>query len=177
MWEDCFKNQFFNFQLTDNSLIQFHLISVRPLSVSYSYLECPFDSLTYRDYLLQAGFDLEEVGESFRSDYEQYLTACGLKETVTPIRYDFEPAAYSEGLHPASHVHFGHINDIRVGTQRILKPISFILFILRQIYPRTWEQFHRLPDADQIAKHVRNSLSHIDAQLYNKLDTREMMLT
>ena len=73
-------------------------------------------------------------GDEFRADYEQYVTSVESKRIVTPIRYDYSAAAYREGVHPASHVHFGFANEIRVGTRRVMNPVAFILPHVPQIW-------------------------------------------
>ncbi|MFQ5978924.1 MAG: DUF2290 domain-containing protein [Candidatus Heimdallarchaeota archaeon] len=111
LWEFFFKNAMYNYLLEDNSIVIF---INEDNTLSYSYYECPV---------------IEEPmnGRGF-SDYNP---------PVAPVRYDYDPQNYGQA-HPASHLHVGFKNNIRVGSDRILTPISFVLFIIRQYYPEEW---------------------------------------
>src|SRR5688500_9709224 len=49
-WRTCVEQQLYDFQLSDNSLLQFRVSSFSPLSASYAYYECPYECFTYRDF-------------------------------------------------------------------------------------------------------------------------------
>ncbi len=175
-WIECYQNQYYNFQLTDNSLIQFSADSFRPLALRYTYYECPYQALLYSEFLIQNGFDPREVGDELLDDYETYLSTLDTKETFTPIRYDFSPSQYQEGHHPASHIHFGHKSHIRIGTKKVLRPISFLLLIIRQCYPDHWRRLLPMESADLWCRNVREHLNDIDDQFWRFGDSNEMYL-
>ena len=141
VWEISFKEQWYDFMLVDHSLIQFKADFTQPC-FNYAYYESPHRVPTYTDYLvLECGFapeELSDIGDSFRTDYEVSLATSGLKEVFTPIRYDYDPERYVEGRHPASHIHVGSSNNLRIGARMLLKPMSFVLFVFRQCYPNIW---------------------------------------
>jgi hypothetical protein len=176
-WQTCFKEQLYDFQLVDNSLLQFRVESFEPLKQSYVYYECPYRCLSYGDFLTETGFNIDDARDELKAEYEDYLTTCDTKETVTPLRYDHSPELYTEGLHPASHVHFGHSNQIRVGTKCVLVPLSFLLFVIRQCYPTAWQQLIGWPDAALRCRSVRDNLIEVDGGFWNPLDDWEMRLT
>jgi hypothetical protein len=170
--------------LNDNSLIQLQAFDFNPFEVSYSYLECPYQAISYvefieqildedPDLLMQESYDDISVTHSL---YEDFLLTQGMKETVTPIRYDWAPNSYIQGLHPASHVHFGFNNDIRLGTRYILRPISFVLLIIRQCYKLKWKELVNSDEALDWCENVRNNLKRVDDDYFNRLDEFEMML-
>jgi hypothetical protein len=177
VWTKCFSNQYYDFMLSDRSLIQFRVESFRPLKASYVYYECPFKGLSYAEFIEdELELSVEEAGDLFREEFDDYLLTCGLKETVTPIRYDYDPEQYLEGLHPASHIHFGYGNGIRVGTKNVLRPLSFVLFIMRQCYSQSWKLTHTMSEASTWCNNVRDGLEKVDEKFANALDIREMML-
>lgn len=176
-WKFCYKNQYYDFQLVDNSLLQLKALAFNPLSLSYIYYECPYDCPSYQDFLVQLGLNVREVGYELKSDYEEYLATCEIKETVTPVRYDFVPSDYKEGGHPASHLHLGHRGNIRIGTKKILKPLSFVLFVIRQYYPKSWIEFLPMPNAPIWCRNVRANLANVPSKFWNKYDRWEMALT
>lgn len=178
-WNLCFREQYYDFQLTDDSLIQFRVESYMPLCVSYVYYECPYNpSVTFdqflRDYMGLTEFDSHLY---VRRDFEEYYTLLENKESYTPLRYDYTPAHYKEGRHPASHVHFGHKNNIRVGTKKVLQPVSFLCFILRQCYPDLWQNLTAMHEAKLWSRNVRDNLEDVNTDYWNDLDHWEMSLT
>jgi len=119
----------------------------------------------------------EEYDEfKFKRDYENYLANPDIKENVTPLRYDYYPEHYVEGRHPASHFHFGNKNNVRVGTKKVLMPLSFVLFVIRQCYPEAWQKLSGMSDAEILCRNVRDSLEDVDKEFWNKLDQWELIL-
>jgi hypothetical protein len=99
------------------------------------------------------------------------------KISVTPLRYDYHPDLYTQGRHPASHVHFGHGSNIRIGTDRALKPLSFSLLVLRQYYPDTWARLIRAAETEQLCRNVRTTLDPVPGHYWGAFDKWEMLLS
>lgn len=105
------------------------------------------------------------------------MQTCSQKESVTPIRYDYRPQHYEEGRHPASHVHFGHMNNIRLATERVLeRPLSFFLLVIRQYYPDDWVNLLQHAEAGNWCKNVRDDLGNVSTEYWRPLDQLEMIL-
>jgi hypothetical protein len=188
VYEDCVREYSFDFRLIDQSLLLF-LKNGRTLDdggLSFSYYECPVQVVPYKEFVgTQIGLtpfdeDFEEAvaqfGDDLRADYEQYVATTDSKNVVTPIRYDCKASDYKEGRHPASHVHFGFGNEIRVGTRRVMNPISFILMIVRQCYPDRWELLRRSQYASGWCRNVRESIDEVDNAYWNVGDQLEVAL-
>ncbi len=178
IWELTYKEQFYNFRLEDDSLIQFRVDSFRPpMSIHYAYYECPFEPRISLEefeekHPLSAAYDWLRLTQ----DYDNYVSAAN-KETVTPIRYDYDPGLYTPCVHPASHIHFGHNSSIRVGTRKVLKPLSFVLLIIRQIYPDQWGDLMGLRNSDELCRNIRGSLDNVDDLQWDRLhDERQLYL-
>ena len=189
IWQFSFDENLYDFLLDDDSILQFRYDKVSRLIVSYSYLNSPFrkllsfeefynDRLREIDRLRETDEIKEEPDEySILREYEFYIeTNTLVKEHVSPIRYDYDHKLYVKGRHPASHIHFGHGNNIRVATQRILRPMSFILFILRQCYPDSWTNFLFKDEAETLCRNVREHPDQVHDDYWNELDEREMFL-
>ncbi len=180
-WKTCIVGQLYDFQLIDNSLLQFRFDNTNPLDISFAYYECPFNCLTIDEFLVDqfgadAAIDLDEG--DFVEEYEQYLDTCKLKETVTPIRYDYDPNSYFEGLHPAAHFHFGHGSEIRLGATKVYdNPLSFVLMIIRQHYPNKWKDLLANPKMDTWCRNVRSVPSDVPAVYIKPKDKYELYLT
>lgn len=179
VWRKCYKEQLYDFMLVDFALIQFRYGAVGD-GVNFAYYETPLESITYQDYLVnEIGFqpeELNEIGDDLRDEYEQALHDGDFKKAFTPLRYDHEPENYTEGRHPAAHVHFGFGNNIRVCTVKQLRPLSFFLFVLRQHYPDKWIEFTNQTRATTLVSQVRDSLDDVDSSFLRGRDLWEMML-
>jgi len=177
-WKKIVSNQLFDFQLTDHALLQFKRFKENGTEVfSYSYYENPFEILSYQDFLANHDLSITETGNIFIDYYNQYVATSGKqKSIVTPTRYDYAPNQYVEGRHPVSHMHFGHCSEIRIATKRILGPLSFSLFVLRQYYPASWQRFCSRPIPRQCAGSIRQNLTLIQRQFIKPNDYHEMIL-
>lgn len=179
IWRDCFSNRHFDFLLEDMSMIQFchgGNSNLERLRLNYSFYECPFSVSSYSDFLKEEGFEYHEVGEQLREEYDLYLNDAPEKKAITPIRYDYDPESYDEGCHPASHVHFGHRSSIRLASKNILTPISFVLFIVRQCYPKQWKEYLLASIPPPILGNVRSSLTQVPRRFWNSNDDAQMIL-
>lgn len=176
-WEKCLRNQLYDFQLTDNSLIQFRVDSFSPLKVSYSYYECPYQCLTYAEFVAsEMNLDINIVRDGLSKEYGDYLNECEIKDTVTPFRYDFDPDSYGEGRHPASHIHFGHGSNIRISTRKVLKPLSFLLLVIRQVYPVYWMVLLEDSNFPVWCSNIRVNLTDVHSAYWNPKDQFEVTL-
>lgn len=154
--------------------------------LGFSYSECPLPVMSYREFVgnqfgvtpMDDDFELTvaEWGDDLRSDYEQYVTSSDSKAAVTPIRYDYLASDYKAGSHPASHVHFGFRNEVRVGTRRIMNPVSFTLFIIRQRYPQSWRRFLEMGQCEVLCRNVREDIDSVNAAYWQQRDDLEVAL-
>ena len=177
VWRTCYAEQYYDFLLADNSVIQLRATSFQPLRVSYAYYECPFDAPSYADFVeSEVSVSAFEAGDEFREEYENFLLACPPKAAITPIRYDYDPDRYTEGIHPASHFHLGHANSVRIATHRILRPLSFLLFVLRQRYPIHWPNLLAQREAPVWCRNIRDALDSVEDAYIHPNDMFEMIL-
>lgn len=176
-WAYYESKSLFDFQLVDGSLFQFKDRPEPHTDASFCFYDSPVAADDYPTFLHHT-FDVtvEEAGDQGRDDYEDYLSSADLKRAVTMIRYDHSPGLYREGCHPASHLHIGHGTQIRLGTRRVMNPISFTFFVLRQAYPLHWERLIAKSEADRMIKHVRAALSIVRADYYKSKDVWELYL-
>lgn len=173
-WYDC--------RLIDSSLLQFRRWDQK---LSYSYLESPYEAMTFDEYAserMDENWQMlpAEVRQSLELDlrggYELYLQSDLAERHTTPLRYDYEPALYRVGIHPAGHIHFGLNNEIRLCTKRILSPLSFTLFVMRQCYPKHWEILLQTRQDDPIFREVREKLTAVPGKFMQALDHCEHQL-
>lgn len=170
----------YNFLLFDHSLIIFDYTNTdyQNLKLSYSYISNPNNFISYESYLAQFDFEYEHAKEELRSEYEQFLVE--QEETRNPLylRYDLSIEHHTSGLHPASHLHVGLENEIRIPIKKILTPKIFSLFILKQIYPENWRAL--ISSDSLVKKYVKPSKSNcteLPRDKFTTLDELELYLS
>ncbi|MDV4181112.1 DUF2290 domain-containing protein [Rhizobium brockwellii] len=173
-WRVCIDEGWYDVILSDGSLFQFRY---EPNHLSYSYIVCPFAFMSFEDFAFdRLGEDWREFELELQDEYELYRTSDIAEQSVTPIRYDYEPLLYRKGFHPAGHLHFGIDSHIRVGTRKVLTPLSFLLFILRQNYPVTWEKILAHEEVKIFSREIRENLVDVGAEFFSEEDAYEHYL-
>ncbi|WGH74941.1 DUF2290 domain-containing protein [Tenacibaculum tangerinum] len=137
-WKSLIADNIYSFMLTDNSILNFKL-NADKRHISFTFYECPFECLSYKEYLVDNDIEITYENKTFIDYYEVYLHQCERKENPLMVRYDFDEKSYYQGLHPVSHLHIGHKNQVRIGLNKILTPKAFTSIILRQNYPAYWK--------------------------------------
>ena len=134
-WRLATENKWYHVRLEDHSLFLFD----PDRGPSYSYLQCPLDVISYRDYLDSMDLEFTRTNRvRYQREYEEVMSTAVLRAHVTPIRYDMDASAYATCLHPAAHIHVGLENEIRLAVRREMRPVAFFLFVMRQMYPSSW---------------------------------------
>ena len=182
VWRQLLEESYFNILLRDYSIFILKL-GVRGAydqnNISLSYFGCPFDFVSIEDYII------EEYGEEyleyqydagFQKEYEQVLNDSPPVESPVMFRYDYSPNLYLPARHPASHLHVGFQNEIRMGCKRILDPLSFISFVLRQQYPEIWASEVVAKYQSVFKSSIRDSLPVVPKACFCKSDKLEMYL-
>ena len=174
VWSRCSGEGWYDYRLLDSSLIQYRRTSG---GLAYSFLPVPVVPVRFEDFAYNSmGPEWEVVEEELRHEYEIYLGSDLEERMVTPIRYDYEPGLYRRAVHPAGHVHFGRDNDIRVCTTKIMNPVSFALFVVRQYYPNNWESRLCLLSNKTLMRQVRDALDDVPKAFFSEMDFWEVQL-
>lgn len=142
--EAIYKNYDYDIKLYDNSVFQFTYDKDSDNEISnirYAFYESPVCIKSYEEFLKdEIGYDYLLCGEEFYEEYEQYKSEASLKNTITPIRYDYSKTEYLPTKHAISHLHIGHDNDVRIPMSIVITPCEFVAFILRHTYYRIWKK-------------------------------------
>lgn len=172
-WRKCYDEGFYDLLLSDYSIVQFRYTSAE----NFSFVNMPCPYLEFTDY--SSFYEQLNPKPIDEADflYDIFLSSLNTKATNNYIRYDFAPMLYTEGRHPVSHLHFGSL-DVRIGTNRIYNPLTFVYFVMRQLYPESWLKLleSTSPPHSQIRNEIRNSLSEIPAERYKNYDKLEPYL-
>ncbi len=176
-WKYYLDNRLFHFCLVDLSLLLFRPSSSASDGATYCYYESPIDAPTYERFLaetLDTTFDA--VRDAYWNEYQEHVSQCPQKESITPIRYDHSPNAYEAGVHPAAHIHFGHNSEIRVATERLMTPLSFGLLVVRQAYPNKWRSLVLRTDSHTICECIRDRADPVPPKFLTAIDRRQHFL-
>lgn len=176
-WRTLLAGERYDFRFEDLSLLQFRAKGEgSELELRYAFYEAPVKVVGYRAFLedyLATTFG--ESGYAAWPEYEDYVLTAPARP-ATPIRYDYSPTMYTEGVHPASHVHIGFRSRVRLGTTKCWRPMSFALFVLRQAYPDVWKQFLGHSQAPTMARYVCDSLHDVPAEYARARDGWQAVL-
>jgi|TARA_R100000353_G_scaffold162816_3_gene123147 hypothetical protein len=178
LWAYLYKERIYSFVLYDQSLI---LIRNNP-ELSYSFYDTPYDAPSFEEFCERELGELPgaEDQDFFRTDYFEYLDTLLTVRHVSPIRYDYSPGSYRPAVHPSSHVHIGDSSSYRFGCERILTPLAFVKFVIRQAFPKEWEKYLSNLQPDELRKEessVRSGLEPVTGFGKSHQDRCEMYFT
>lgn len=171
-WRTALENDWYHVRLEDHSLLMF---SESDHSASFSFLQCPLDVPTFRSYLDSIGLKYTERNRiNHRDNYEMVWITSSPREHLTPIRFDYDENGYRCGTHPVSHIHIGLGNQIRIGVNRRMTAVSFVLFVMRQLYPECWERILNHREAARLPKIIRTDCQDLKTDHWRDGDTIEL---
>ncbi len=137
----------FDFLLNDQSYFQFEYSNKgKHLELRYAFFQNPIDFISYEDFLdlmidVQSLTDSkDEIGSLFESEYNQFLNEQEAKNKYLTIRYDVDYPNYKPLVHSVSHLHIGHQNNLRIPLDKFLSPLSFVFFVLKNVYYTEWKE-------------------------------------
>jgi len=173
-WQVASANEWFHLRMEDHSLFMF---DGREGHTSYSYLQCPLDLMTFREFLRRRGLDCNGRNmRDFQDEYGLVVETAELRSNVTPIRYDLDAAGYRPGVHPFAHMHIGLDNSIRLGLRRRMSPVSFCLFVMRHMYPESWVRLLERSARCRLPSLVRIALPLVEEEFWSDVDQIEAYL-
>jgi hypothetical protein len=164
--------------LCDDSFFQFAFRSDSDerVALRYAFYEQPLQRQTYQEFLEGLGFDPTEAGDELRDEYEQSVAESDINWGAVALRYDYSEDGYKEGVHPASHMHIGLRNDIRLPLEHFLTPKMFVLFTLRQVYPAQWEGLLRREEFRRLAARTKKGCPRLGSGFSRELDKAQLVL-
>lgn len=144
VYNTALENGDYDIILEDHSFFQFSFSKregqLAKGMIRFAFYETPKEVPSYDEYLEEIGFSSLECQEEFMEEYEQYLDEQNFKKSVTPIRYDYDYDLHKKLIHSISHIHFGHSNEIRIPTKKVITPQLFTSLVLQNFYYRQWKE-------------------------------------
>lgn len=175
----------FDFLLIDESYFQFQYFNRDGiLEIRYAYFQNPFEYISYEEFLeneidlIEINETIESVGSIFETEYNQFLNEQELSSNYSTIRYDSDFKNYKPILHSVSHLHIGHLSNIRIPIDKILSPLRFVLFTLKHIYYHNWKDRLEIDNDDIILrlKDCLNGEENLNVDYWNNEERIELHL-
>jgi len=172
------RNRDYQILLSDESFFQFslNLASDGKSAVArYAYYETPFDLAEVRALdnlhfgISTNWWETELLEDQLRSNLEE-------KRFFTPIRYDFDLGLFKAELHPASHLHIGFANEIRIPVSKVLSPLAFTCFVLRHIYRPIWKDNRHLNEVTQAYNDIKSTCIDLEQSYFPDIEKRDLYL-
>jgi hypothetical protein len=132
----------YDVMLEDGSFFQFTYGANK--DIHYSFFDRVENILSYEEFVNK--YLSEYNVDSISQEYEMYLSTDKDQNSPLPIRYDVAQNEYKETIHPYAHFHFGFNNNIRVPTDKIIKPLDFVDFIIKHMYKDKWDKAYLFND-------------------------------
>lgn len=174
-WKTSIDNRWFHVLLEDSSFFQFNDHTSRP---SFTFFHCPLNIVSIREFLDIKGLRCctRNINE-YREEYDFYTSTAGLREHVIPIRFDYDPNGYKPGVHPLAHLHLGLENEIRICVSHKLSVVSFVFFVMRQMYPGNWEYLCSQIPLPHLKNKARSGISAHPNCFWSDIDKLELYLS
>ncbi|GAB7086070.1 DUF2290 domain-containing protein [Marinifilum fragile] len=175
------ENYDFDFILEDQSYFQFECSFNDQLKIRYSFYQNPVEFISYNEYLQneidRSGLDesIEDLGMLMTDEYDQFLNDQELISNYTTFRYDIDYGNYRPLIHSISHMHVGHITNVRIPIEKIISPLRFVLFTIKHVYYRQWKEMVENKGSKvnrylALARNGEQVLGNHDWSLSEKLD-------
>jgi hypothetical protein len=169
-WQTAVENGWFHLKMQDHSLFLF----TEGAMASYSFLHCPLEIVPFVEFLDQIGErNTPASRRKHFDDYNKVVETASERRNVTPIRFDYDPVGYRPGVHPVAHIHIGISNEIRLCSNR-MNAVSFVLFVMRHMYPRSWEKLLSRENVSQFVRAIRSPSTKLLPQFWGQLDAVEL---
>jgi hypothetical protein len=177
------RNLDYDILLKDDSLIQFQL---KDEDLRYAFIQNPNVFITKEDYafLTHTQEELEMFSELSieelidENQYEQFLNEQSLNSISNYFRYDCSPAGYKPLVHSYSHFHIGMNENVRIPTSKIITPLKFTKFCIKNTYYDNWKTlFESDPTFIKEIIKIKNECVALPANKWNAIENNELNLS
>lgn len=177
------KNGDYDILLKDDSIIQFQK---NDDDLRYAYIQNPNVFIPKEEYLTLIytteeldeliDFSIEELIDE--NEYEQFLNEQSLNSVSNYFRYDCSSAGYKPLVHSYSHFHIGMNENVRIPTSKIITPLKFTKFCIKNTYFDDWKaQFEINPNFSNEVIKMKNDCQQLPANKWNLIENNDLHLT
>ena len=176
------KNEDYDILLKDESIIQFQKVND---DLRYAYIQNPYKYISKEDYvaLIYTTEELEEFTDFSidelinENEYEQFLNEQNLNSISNYFRYDCSSAGYKPLIHSYSHFHIGMNENVRISTSKIITPLKFTKFCIKNTYFDNWKaQFDIDPNFINEVIKMKNDCLQLPENKWNVIEDNDLHL-
>lgn len=160
--------------LNDGSFFQF--TARNDTDIHYSFFPRIERTLTYDEYFGKYAND--DNVESIDREYEYYLSTDREKTYPCPIRFDVAKSEYKEGTHAYAHLHIGIDTNIRIPFDKVIKPLSFVDFVVKNTYKQEWDKAYLYnEDFKELVEALKNQSEEISEDSFTYDERKLIFIT
>lgn len=179
------ENLDYEIVLKDDSFFQF---CINDNYLRMSFIENPCFSYSKQDYLKLIFPEIEEeeitdelINELINeNEYEQFLNEQEINSNLLYFRYDFDIKGYKPLLHSCAHIHMNLRESLRIPTSKIVTPLQFVCFCIKQAYNDVWNIYHQNHLENNVIveelKRIKDQNTDIDNGYWQDIEKHELYL-
>lgn len=164
LWDGVYREKMFDVALVDGSLFQF-VNNVSAGEYKFIFMRCP--------YVYSSNFDGFPFDERFTGLSGDDVTILQAPEY---LRYDYQPRLYTKLRHSAAHLHFKIDDGFRIPTSHMFYPMTFVLFVVRHLYPDRWDLILKTPALRLRTRYFRAKLPTVPASYWTLADQEDLYI-
>ncbi len=155
IYEELEKHDGYHVKLPDGGLLIFQYVFSDPKSIVKHRLAY-FPSPTLPT--------IDEAPNLYEHD-ELYADILLARLVRFPVRFDFDPRAHRDVIHPQSHLTLGQFQNCRIPVTSAVMPNTFVLFLLRNFYFRSYLKNKNLFDRRMNMGKIDRTLTQAEARI------------
>jgi hypothetical protein len=178
------KNHDYEILLKDDSIFQF---TWNENKLRYAFIQNPTTYVSKDEFLakIYTPEDLLQLSDEDYIDlienindweYEQFFIEQSLNLESNIIRYDLDSKGYLPLIHPYSHLHIGVNQNLRIPCSKILTPLKFVIFAIKNTYYDQWKDAFRTENFSQKVRDSKATCINVPPQYWQAEERFELFL-
>lgn len=177
------ENFDYDILLFDDSIFQYCLVDTK---LRYAFIQNPTVFYSKEEYLHHIfnedeldGCPPDEIDDLIDQDaYEQFLNEQSINDCANYFRYDCSLIGYEPLIHPCSHMHIGANNNVRIPISRVLTPLEFSKFCIKNTYFDRWkEKVVQTNNFHEEVKRIKDECSLLKPDAWQEIERNELYMT
>jgi hypothetical protein len=176
------RNFDYDILLSDDSIFQFQLHNDE---LRYAFIQNPKQLPTREEFLalileidpteLHSLDDLESLASD--EEYEQFLLEQKRNSSSNYFRYDYSSVGYIPLIHSYSHIHIGLNENVRIPISKILTPLNFTKFCVKNTYYEIWKSnFNKIENFDREIARIKSECRDLSPVIWQEIERGELFL-
>jgi hypothetical protein len=120
--------------------------------------------------------DPKKIPSIYSNNYELLMSSAKKRESPLVIRYDYSIGEYKDFFHSASHIHILNGQEIILPSDKILTPLEFTKFILKNIYVNAWIRNIEKQN-NSFCDNSKRKCASLDRSLFSTNDKKHLHLS